>query len=341
MKYRDLGSTGLRVSEIGFGTGGNAGLMVDGSLEQQLDAIGRAIELGINYFDASPDYGDGVSEVNLGRALRELNADPIITTKVEVRAENLDDIAGHVERSVEASLKRLGRERVDIVQIHNGPVATRPELRGRQYNILGIDDYLDKNGALEGLERIQRSGKTRFIGFICRGNDGDQVKRLIDTGKFHLMNVIYTLLNPTAVSARLPGMDVSPDFGQVIPYGAQRGVGSAIYSPLAGGLLTDQVVSGGTLHPLSRGGREGAMGEARQRLVGQASRFRFLSRQGGASLAQAATRFILMEPGVSTVLGGFSDAEQVEEIAAASEAGPLSPEELEQVHAVWRTNFSN
>jgi hypothetical protein len=48
-----------------------------------------------------------------------------------------------------------------------------------------------------------------------------------------------------------------------------------------------------------------------------------------------------MEPGVSTVLGGFSDAEQVEEIAAASEAGPLSPEELEQVHAVWRTNFSN
>jgi aryl-alcohol dehydrogenase-like predicted oxidoreductase len=166
------------------------------------------------------------------------------------------------------------------------------------------------------------------------------VKKLIDTGKFSLINVIYTLLNPTAVTNKPQGMDVSPDFGQVIPYGAARGVGSAIYSPLAGGLLTDQIINGGSLHPLSRGGRDG-VSEARQKLVQQASAFRFLAEQTGGTLAQAATRFILTDPGVTAVLGGFSDAQQVEEIAAASDAGPLSPELIGRIEGVWRANFAS
>ena len=70
MQYREVGNTGVRVSEIGFGGGGNAGLMVKGTPQQQRDAIERAIELGINYFDQAPDYGDGVSETNLGRVPR-------------------------------------------------------------------------------------------------------------------------------------------------------------------------------------------------------------------------------------------------------------------------------
>ncbi|MYF65600.1 MAG: hypothetical protein F4185_06930 [Chloroflexi bacterium] len=60
MEYREVGNTGVQVSEIGFGGGGNAGLMVRGTPEQQREAVARAIELGINYFDQSPDYGDGV-----------------------------------------------------------------------------------------------------------------------------------------------------------------------------------------------------------------------------------------------------------------------------------------
>ncbi|MFB3098101.1 MAG: aldo/keto reductase, partial [Dehalococcoidia bacterium] len=80
------------MSEIGFGCGGNAGLMVRGSPQQQREVIERALELGINYFDQAPDYGDGLSETNLGRALKDLGAHPYITTKVEVRAEDLGDI---------------------------------------------------------------------------------------------------------------------------------------------------------------------------------------------------------------------------------------------------------
>jgi L-glyceraldehyde 3-phosphate reductase len=231
MKYRTVGTTGLSISEIGFGTGGTAGLMINGSHEEQLRAIERAIELGINYFDESPDYGDGVSESNLGRILAELGVRPVITTKVEVRNENLDDIAGHVERSVDASLKRLGVDYVDFVQIHNGPVAAKPDLQGRAYNILWIEDYLRPGGAIEGLQRIVRNGKTRFVGFICRGNDGPQVRQLIDKGVqlptlLHADQPVRGDDNPVACK--------STRFGDVIGYAQSKGVGTAV-CPLAGG----------------------------------------------------------------------------------------------------------
>ena len=96
MNYREVGNTGVWVSEIGFGGGGNAGLMVRGTHEQQRESVVRALELGVNYFDQAPDYGGGVSESNLGRLLKELGVRPYVTTKVEVRADHLDDIAGHV-----------------------------------------------------------------------------------------------------------------------------------------------------------------------------------------------------------------------------------------------------
>ena len=85
MQYRKLGRTGIQISEIGFGCGGNAGLMVKGTREEQRNAIKCALDLGINYFDEAPDYGDGLSESNLGRMLKELGVRPYITSKVEVR----------------------------------------------------------------------------------------------------------------------------------------------------------------------------------------------------------------------------------------------------------------
>ena len=72
MEYRRVGNTELRVSEIGFGCGGNAGLMVRGSHDEQQRVVARAVELGMNYFDNAPDYGDGVAEENLGRVLQAL-----------------------------------------------------------------------------------------------------------------------------------------------------------------------------------------------------------------------------------------------------------------------------
>ena len=334
MQYREVGTTGVKMSEVGFGTGGNAGLMVKGSFDDQLRAFECALENGINYVDTAPDYGSGVSETNIGKLLRELRVRPVITTKVEVREANLGDIASHVEHSVEQSLERLGVDYVDFVQIHNGAVNEQPNIQGREYRVLWIQDFLGRTGALEGLERIRRAGKTRFIGFCCRGDDGDEVRQLIDTGRFHIVNVIYNLMNPTAAVPRPLGLDVDTDFGQIIPYAYERGVGCALYSPLAGGLLTDNIAGGGQPHPMAGASRW----DQRQRQVAQASTFRFLSKDG-QSLAQAGLRFDLMQPGVTTVLGGFSDAAQVKENAAASGAGALTPEELARIEMVWRASY--
>ena len=341
MNYRDLGNTGVRVSEIGFGCGGNAGLMVRGTPEQQREAIQRALELGINYFDQAPDYGDGVSETNLGRALKDLGARPYITTKIEVRADDHGDIAGHIVKSVDQSLQRLGVGYVDFVQLHNGPVMDRPQQTGLSYTHLWIEDYLRAGGALEGLQRVQRSGKARFIGFITRGNDYPAVTGLIDTGVFSLINVSVNLLNPSA-GVKPCGMSVDHDYNGILGYAAGHGVGTAIYSPLAGGFLNENAVASGSRHPMA-GGRSPDVQETGVR---QAKAVSFLSRKlnpeaqaGDHNLAEAAMRFVLSLEGVTTVLGGFSDREQVEEMAACSGVGPLSEQNMARLEMVWRANF--
>src|SRR5262245_65616154 len=171
----------MRVTEIGFGCSGNAGLMVRGSPEAQRRIVTRAIELGINYVDNAPDYGNGIAQENVGRVLKELKLRPVITSKVEVRQANLGDIAGHVVRSTEESLQRLGVDYLDVLQIHNGPAPAPPRLEGRVYTQLWIEDYLRSGGALEGLQRVLRDGKARYLGFISRGHDGYQVRQAIDT----------------------------------------------------------------------------------------------------------------------------------------------------------------
>ena len=325
------------MSEIGFGCGGNAGLMVRGTPAERQRVIGRAIDLGINYFDNAPDYGDGVSEENLGRDMKALGIRPIVVSKVEVRQENLGDIADHVVRSTEQSLKRLGIDCLDILQIHNGPSRMAPELSGRSYTQLWIEDYLRPGGAIEGLERVLRAGKARYLGFICRGNDGAEVRQLIDTQLFHMINVPYTLLNPTAGRAAPDGLLAAQDFGAVIPYAHERGVGSAVYSPLAGGFLTDHCIAGGARHPWARAMNPAS--DAYQRNLKRAQALGFLSLPGTHTLAQAAMRFVLMHQGVSVVLGGYSDVQQLEESVPACCAGPLAPPLMSRIEAVWQDNF--
>jgi L-glyceraldehyde 3-phosphate reductase len=337
VEYRQVGNTELRVSEIGFGCGGNAGLMVRGNPAEQQRVVARAVELGINYFDNAPDYGDGAAEENLGRVLKALQIRPLIASKVEVRHADLGDIAGHVVRSTEESLIRLGVEALDILQIHNGPASPAPRLEGRVYTQLWIEDYLRPGGALDGLQRVLRDGKARYVGFICRGNDGDQVRQLLETGLFRMINVPYTLLNPTAGMARPDGLEVDRDFGGVINDADANGAGVAIYSPLAGGFLTDPVVAGGRRHPLA--GPRDTGSEAYRLNLRQAQALRFLMQEGTATLAQAAMRFILMHQGVTVVLGGFSEMQHLEEIASVSGSGPLAPEIMSRVEQVWRTNF--
>ena len=127
MEQRTLGRTGLRVSTLGFGCGNVGGLMVRGSPADQERAVARALELGINYFDTAPSYGNGESERNLGRVLKTLRPDVLVGTKFRIEPTERGRIAPAVTASLEASLRRLGMERVDLLQLHN-PIS--PDARG-------------------------------------------------------------------------------------------------------------------------------------------------------------------------------------------------------------------
>jgi aryl-alcohol dehydrogenase-like predicted oxidoreductase len=337
VQYRQLGGTDVSISEIGFGCGGNAGLMLRGSPREQTAVVARALDLGINYFDNAPDYGNGVAEENLGRVLRELKHRPLLNSKVEVRAENLDDIAGHVVRSTEASLKRLGVDYLDVLQIHNGPAAQPPKLEGPVYTQLWIEDFIRPGGAIEGLQRLLRDGKARHVGFICRGEDGAEVRQLLDTRLFSIINTPYTLLNPTAGMARPQGLEAGRDFGDVLTAAKQRGAGAAIYSPLAGGFLTDAAIAGEERHALAR--KEDVQADSARRNRERAHKLRFLADATGMSLAQAAIRFVLMHDGVTMALGGFSDMDQLEEIAAVSGKPAFPADDMARLDALWRSNF--
>ena len=253
MRYRMMGATGIRVSEIGFGSGDNAGLLVKGEPQEQLRAIERALELGINYFDTSPDYGKGLAETNIGKAMREIGFRPVLTTKVEIMPDELDHIADAVVESVEDSLERLQVDWVDVIQIHNPPsIETDTTVPGWLH--LGLDDYLGPGGAMEGMERLRRAGKVRFFGFANEDADADAVMALMETGEFHMLNVWYDLLNPTAGLATPDGLDVQHDYGQFLRRAQELGIGTAVIRPLGGGVLTDHAVGGGGRHALAGGG---------------------------------------------------------------------------------------
>src|SRR4030042_5514480 len=119
VKYRRLGKTGLKVSEIGFGCGNIGGLIIRGTHQDQINAVKKALATGINYFDTAPSYGDGKSETHLGDVFSALNPDIIIATKVGLTPEDMRDVKGAVQQSAEKSLKRLRRSSVDVLQLHS------------------------------------------------------------------------------------------------------------------------------------------------------------------------------------------------------------------------------
>ncbi len=346
MQYREMGNTGLRLSVIGFGAGDNAGLFsaptpgVDkpAPFEDQCRVLARALELGVNYVDTAAGYGDNNSERNLGKVLKELRVHPIINSKFELVPDGLNDIPGFVERSVEASLKRLGVDYLDIVQIHNQPRYHRSPnatftTTGPWLN-LEVPEYME---AIEGLRRLRQSGKARFTGFADVGPDQPLLKAMFATGEVSLLNQQYNLINPTPGMPKPPGLQVDQDDANIITYAMEHGCGVSVVRPLFGGALTDNAVAGGASHPLARDNRR-RNPEGYGRLVSRAAAFKFLSIEG-RSLQQAAIQWILLHPGVTTVLGGFGAVEQVEENVAALSAPPLTETELARIDLAWRANL--
>jgi aryl-alcohol dehydrogenase-like predicted oxidoreductase len=336
MRYRLLGETGLLVSEVGFGCGDNAGLMIAGTPELQCRVVERAIAAGINYFDTAAGYGNEQSELSLGRVLRRLGIRPIVNTKVELTPEQVHDPAAAVVESINRSLERLQLDAVDIAMIHNSPVVRRPESY-RGWMPLTLAEYLGPKGALAGMEELRRRGKVRFFGIVNEREDVELARRLLDTGRFALLNVQHNLINPTAGRPCPQGLRPELDNGDIISSAARCGVGVAIFSPLARGVLTDAAIAGHQRHPLSGSGVTRDAG-AYEVLLSRARAFGFLAREG-RTLSQSAIRFVLAHPGVTTVLGGFTAVEHIDDVVAALDAAELNEQETARIETIWRTNF--
>jgi aryl-alcohol dehydrogenase-like predicted oxidoreductase len=120
MQFRHFGRTGLDLSILGFGCGAVGGLMVRADKKDQERTIARALYAGINYFDTAVQYGNGASEANLGNIFLKLRpSNAVVGTKVRLQPAHFDRISGAITDSLEGSLRRLNRERVDILHLHN------------------------------------------------------------------------------------------------------------------------------------------------------------------------------------------------------------------------------
>jgi L-glyceraldehyde 3-phosphate reductase len=329
MQYRTLGRTELKISEIGFGCGNNAVLMVRARYEEQIQAVRRALEQGINYFDTAFAYGLGRSEENLGRILNELGAQANISTKIRLEAGDLSDVKAATIRAVEAGLARLQRDRIDLIQLHTRVTLDRGN--GKRFS-LTPRDVLGPQGVIEGFKVMRDRGKVGYFGFSGLG-DPIALHELVDSGGFHAFQAYYNLLNPSA-GQPVPRDFSVMDYGLIIDRAAKKGMGASVIRVLAAGALTSNPSAGGgsSAEPLSPGSDYSLDLE-------RAEKIKSALGVSGKELTQLAIRFALMKPEVSTVLVGFSNASHIDEAIACSGAAGLSQEEMDKLRQVWDTDF--
>lgn len=319
MEQRRLGRTGLSVSVLGYGCGAIGGLMVKGSEAEQDRAIGRALDHGITYFDTAYAYGEGVSETNLGRALRKLGAKPVVGTKVRVYDPQRGDIAGTIQSSLEGSLRRLGLECVDLFQLHNPITAAGEKPAFTPEQILGE--------AVPMLQKLHAQGKLKFTGITGLG-DAPALRQVLDQGGFSTAQMPYNLLQPSGVVAG----SAKPDLDGVIAHAASKEVGVIAIRILAGGALSGtearHAYGAQKVEPI-------ASGDSYAADVKAALKLRPVVEVAGAQdLVELALRFAIGPREISTVLVGTSSLDELDHAVASVNKGRLPEAALAMLPAL-------
>lgn len=337
MERRALGSTGLMVSAVGFGGGGIGQVWGQTTDEESVRAIHRALELGVTFFDVAPGYGDGRAERVLGDGLRGRRDDVVVMTKVMLQPAQLDDIEGSVRANVAASLDRLGMDRVDLLIIHNMVTSAR----ARPYSIaITADDAMRMADAMAELVSEGRVGHLGFTAWRCTEA---ALTTLLESGRFAVLQSEVNLLNRSAIEApaegtglgvmadlERDGTDVSMrDLGyrgtdQHLAIRRAEGLGMGVVAirPLLAGLLTDAI------------DRDLGPDSGAERMQARADRLRFLLDRRRPTLSSVAVRYVLEQPGVSTVVPGVKNVAEIEDAVAAAALPPFSADELERIRSI-------
>lgn len=319
MKYRSFGKTGISVSEIGHGTWAMGFMWGQRNDPEAKAALKRGLELGINFIDTAFLYGRGHSEKLIGEVIRETGERPFVATKVPPDIQSWPPKPGtkaeeafsgdYLTQITETSLKNLGVDCIDLQQLH----VWRPEW-------LGQGDWL---GAVE---KLKSQGKIRYFGVSLNDHDPDSGLELVASGLVDSIQVIFNLF------------DQNPR-EKLFPACREHGVGVIVRVPLDEGGLS------GTLTPETKFPKGDwrvhyFKGNRLQETLEHAEQFRFLVRDEVASLPQAAIKFCLSEPAVSTVIVGMRTVAHVEADAPVSDLGDFTVAELQRAHGLaWPRNY--
>ena len=310
MNYRTLGQTGLRVSEVGLGAMPFGGMVTQadgtsfgwtGTEDQECIAlVHRCEELGVNLVDSAEAYGNGHGEAVLGEALKGRRDRWIIATKVNpnqgTNADTPDEAAvrKRLTEACEQSLQRLQTDYIDIYQLHRIPHAWAMPV------------------AMSTLAELRQAGKIRWYGIST--NDRDAIDRLRESGPLHMLQIGYNMLERGA--------------DELLNWARDEQIGTLIRVPLAKGMLTGKY-SGPSAMVMPEGDHRHARFNRPDVQDGlkKLTELSFLQTPE-RSMVQAALRFVLDHPAVSSVISGAKTRQQAAENAAASDLPPLSPEEL-------------
>jgi len=322
MNYRELGDSGVEVSEVGFGAWVvGTDWWGDRTEEQAVEMVRHAVEQGVTFFDTSDVYGHGRSEEILGEALAPYRDEVTVATKLGYDFYN-NPQAGHgelpkrldadwIHEAFERSLDRLGFETVELLQLHNADVdEVTPDV-------------------LEALEELRESGRVDAIGWALGPSigwlaEGDRAVEL----DFDAVQTVFNALEQT------PGNHFVETIRE-----RDAGASTSLIArvPHSSGLLNEQVTPDTELEAGDhRAHRPTAWYEAGWEKV---DRLRFLERDGERTMGQAAIQWLLSHDEVASVTPTFRTADDVDEWAAAVDTPPLSDDEVERVAELYAENF--
>lgn len=297
MKMRFLGNTGIKVSEICFGAmtfGGRSFWKIIGEVDQKeaTDIVNTAIEGGINFFDTADVYSEGMSEEILGKALGSNRKNIILATKVRGRTGKGPNEIGlsrhHIIENCNASLKRLGTDYIDLYQVHS------------------FDPSTPMEETLRALDDLVRVGKVRYIG--ASNHTGWQLMKALSISEKQNLEKYVTLQAYYSLIAR----DLEYE---LVPLCLDQKLGILTWSPLGGGFLTGKY----------RRGKNRPDGARRSDPVDQFLQFdenkgfdivdelERIANNHKATITQAALNYLLRKPGVSSVITGARNREQIED----------------------------
>jgi aryl-alcohol dehydrogenase-like predicted oxidoreductase len=319
MKFRKFGRTGINVSEIGHGTwamGNMWGPRDDGNA---LAALARGIKLGINFIDTAWIYGDGHSERLVAQALKKSDKKIFVATKCPPKNRSWPAKEGvsiqevfpgdYLIQMTEQSLRNLATDALDLQQLH-----------------VWRDEWLGEGDWMEAVEKLKQQGKIRHFGISINDHQPNSALQAVASGVVDTVQVIFNLF------------DQSPR-EKLFPLCREKQVGVIVRVPLDEGGLS------GRLMPGTKFGKGDwrihyFKGNRLEETWERAQKFQFLVQGEIQTLAQAALKFCLSEPAVSTVIPGMRTVAHVDENTVVSDFEDFSAAALQQAHRLaWPRNF--